>query len=170
MKYLLSLLVAANLFAITPQDLYGCFETIEHNQQSVPHGPDYERNLSTYEDYSFSRTYKNVETNRVEPINVFNFFTGVRDDVYYSYSPIILFQDLGEYKWNDNSLSYEIDEDIYMYRSQKEMYEKVDHRLKLSIEKVGVYFEGSVELKSYARRINRSFTFKLKKVSCPTSY
>lgn len=168
MKCVLCVLISLNLFAITPADLTGCFETIEYNQKSVPHGPDYDKNLSTYEDYSFSRTYKNTESGKLEPIDVFNFFTGVRDEVYYSYSPIVIFKNLGEYSSTEDTLTYEVDEDIFMFRSQKQIYEKVDHRLKLYIERSGRFYEGSIEFKSLARNNKRSFSFKLKKVNCPT--
>lgn len=170
MKYILSLILSLNLFAMTPDSLFGCYETIEYNGQAPSYGPDFERNLSTYEDFSFSRTYKNIQTRQIEAINVFNFFIGVRDEVYYSYSPIVFFKELGDYQWSENSMRYTVDEDLFMFRSQKQIYEKVDHRLSFEIEKVDDFYVGSVSLKSYIRNIDRVFSFKLKKVTCPTSY
>ena len=170
MKYLLCLLISINIFALTPNDLMGCFETIKINDSSISYGPDYERNLSTFEDFGTSYTYRNIQSNRAEQINIFTFFQGVRDEVYFSYSPMVFFKNLGKYESGEASLSYEIDEDIYMRDSRTYAYKKVDHRMSFFIEKRGDFYEGSVELISHIRNIDRGFSFILKQVTCPTSY
>lgn len=167
---IISHLFISNSYAISPSDLFGCFETIEINNRDLSYAPDYERSLSMFEDFSSSRTYRNVDNNRVEPINVFTFFHGIRQGEYYSYVPIVFFQDLGNYEISDNSLSYVVDEDVFLLNTSTYMYRKVDHRMSFNIEKAGEFYVGSVKLISYIRGIDRDFSFKLKKVSCPTSY
>lgn len=170
MKYLLSVLITLNLFAMTPDDLLGCFETLKINDKAVAYGPVYERNLSTYEDFGTSYTYRHIKSNQAQQIEVFNFFQGVRDEVFYSYSAMVFFKDLGKYLSTETTLSYEIDEDIYMRNSSTYTYEKVDHRMNFFIEKEGELYNGSIELVSFIRNIDRRFSFSIKKVACPTSY
>ncbi len=167
-KLLLSFLLMTNIYAITPDELFGCFKTLEHNGRTVTVGPDYERNLSLYEDFSRSETYRNLETNEYEPINVFTFYTGYDEDGYYSYSPLIIFQNMGEFTYGEDSLSYVMDEDIYMLNSRSYQYKKVDHKVSLEVKRVGEVYTGRAEFISEIRRFNRSFTFKLKREECPT--
>ena len=157
------LLLSLSLFSHA-SILDGCYKTISIDFKEVKKGPLKWRNQSRVEVNNHSSTYKN-EDGKYLKIQLLSLFTGYNEKLTsYSYSPIVMFKNLGTKIENSFSYYYEVDTDIFM--KQAHYYKPVDHFVNLNIMKVGKRLYGSYLYLSKERNHNRLQDFVLEKENC----
>lgn len=159
---LVFLIYSVKSFALSFDELKGCFHTIDVNGQTPSKGPIDWRNQSLYEDLG-NRTYQHTSDRRPLDIEVLTIYTGYNDPNY-GYNPLVIFPELGRLKQSTDSLVYEVDTDVYMQTSGT--WEKVDHYLKLELKKYDEKIFGRAQYISKYRNAKRALNFILKKENC----
>lgn len=157
-----SLIFGSHTFALSLNDLHGCFETIDVNGKDITNGPISWRNQSLLETLG-NRAYKDIDTRQDIEISSLTLFQGFSDP-YYNYNPFVILHDRGELIEGENSLHYKVDYDFLL--SSYGIYKKVDHYLNLKMEQRDGIISGTAHYVSKIRNHNRRVNFTLRKESC----
>jgi len=158
------LLFSHSTFAISIDNIIGCYQTLTIDGKEVEQGPRPE--LSQSEIFTTeNQFFRDLETKRPLETLVLSFYRG-HNGPYHSFSNAVAMIDQGEWKETDKTIEHFFDFDI-LYRNKYYQMVKIDHQVNFSIEeKENGELHGRITYNSDTRNIGDSFTFKLAKAEC----
>ena len=160
------LIIAALLFstqAFSNPGLSGCYKTIEFNGQIVNQGPNAENSES--EIYTTkNQYYRDLDTGKKLETLIISVFNGYSEP-WYGFSNVVVPVNKGIWKITQDSVDYEIDEDI-LYVNSNYQRSKVDFLINLSFKKSGNRLVGDLYFSSISRGLFYDFKVILEKSHC----
>lgn len=157
------LLFSLGIPSVQASFIDGCYETREINGQEVVPGPSAYNSQSKI--YSLNNEfYYDLETKKSLNTKIFSIFTGF-EDVWYSFTNGLVFEDLGSLSITENSFNYQF-EDYVLHRNSYYALEKVDFKTIVSFQLIDSNIVGHIKQFSKALKRDMDIQVVLKKITC----